>query len=166
MKKRQFVKLYDQYAPRIYRFICLKIESLQDSEDLTSEVFFRFWRKLADKSNKIDNPRAFLYRIANNLITDFYRRKPRADLVIDPAENSILMEIPDKTDLNQKTNLDLDMEQVKKALKQLKNEYQDVIIWHYLDELSSKEISQITGKSEGAVRVLLHRALGTLKEKM
>lgn len=166
MKKREFVKLYDQYASRIYRFICLKIDSPQDSEDLTSEVFFRFWRSLTDKSDKIDNPRAFLYRIANNLVTDFYRKKPRADLVVDPAENSLLAALPDKTDLIKKIKLDSDMEQVKKALGQLKNEHQDIIIWHYLDDFSAKEISQILGKSEGAIRVMLHRALSALKSAL
>jgi len=40
-----------------------------------------------------------------------------------------------------------------------------VIVWRYLDELSTKEIAEILGKSEGAARVLIHRALNALKEK-
>jgi RNA polymerase sigma-70 factor (ECF subfamily) len=171
VKKKEFIKLYDQYASKIYRFIYLKVNSPQDSEDLTSEAFFKFWQSLANKNDKIKNPRdkiknprALLYRIANNLVTDFYRKKSRTELVTDP-EDSILAEIKDNTDLNEKIDVDSDVIEIKRAISQLKSEYQDVIIWHYLDELSLKEIAQIMGKSEGAVRVLIHRALRALRKR-
>jgi len=164
VKKKEFVKLYDQYAPRIYRFVYLKVNSPQDSEDLTSESFFKFWQNLANKREKIDNPRALLYRIANNLVTDFYRKKSRTELILDPEEGSVLAKIPDKTDLNKELNLNSDMIEVKKALSQLKGEYQNIIIWRYLDDFSAKEIAQIMEKPEGTIRVLIHRALKALKE--
>ena len=171
MKKRHFIKLYDQCASRIYRFIYLKVNSPEDSEDLTSEAFFKFWKNI--KSNKekglnnkkINNPRALLYRIANNLVIDFYRKKSRTELALDP-DDSILTKIRDKTDLGAKVRIDSDMEGVKKALGQLKDEHQSVIVWRYLDELSNKEISQILGKSEGATRVIVHRAMNALKKNL
>lgn len=166
MKERQFIKFYDQYAPRIYRFIYLKVNSPQDSEDLTSEAFFRFWQNLTEKKGKIDNPQALLYRIVNNLIIDFYRKKSRTELIADPEEDSILAKIPDKTDLNEKISLSSDMVKIKKALSKLKGEYQNILIWHYLDDFSPKEISQIIEKPEGTVRVLIHRALNSLKKKL
>ncbi len=178
MKKRQFVKFYDQYAPRIYRFIYLKINSPQDSEDLTSESFFKFWQNLADKKDKprtfskrkvrgkIDNPRALLYRIANNLVIDFYRKKSRTELITDPEEDSFLGKIPDKTDLNKGININLDMIEVRKALSRLKGEYQNIIIWHYLDDFSPKEIAQIMERPESSIRVLIHRALNAVKKNL
>jgi RNA polymerase sigma-70 factor (ECF subfamily) len=51
-------------------------------------------------------------------------------------------------------------------LVKIKEEYQDVIIWYYVDELSVPEIAQIMDKSPGAVRVLIHRALKTLKDHL
>jgi len=168
MKKRQFVKFYNQNAPRIYRFVYLKVNSPQDSEDLTSDAFFRFWQDLSnkkDKKEKIDNPRALLYKIANNLVIDFYRKKSRTEISIDPSD-AILAKIEDKTNLNEGLSLDSDMVEVKKALSQLKDDYQNIIIWHYLDDFSSKEISQILGKPEGNIRVLIHRALKSLKKKL
>ena len=163
MKKKEFVKLYDQYAPRIYRFVYLKVNSPQDSEDLTSESFFKFWQNLTNKSEKIDNPRALLYRIANNLVTDFYRKKSRTEMILDPEEGSVLAKIPDKTDLNKELNLNSDIIEVKKAISQLKGEYQNIIIWRYLDDFSAKEIAQIMEKPEGTIRVLIHRALKDLR---
>lgn len=168
MKKRHFVKFYNQNAPRIYRFVYLKVNSPQDSEDLTSDAFFRFWQDLSnkkDKKEKIDNPRALLYKIANNLVIDFYRKKSRTEISIDPSD-AILAKIEDKTNLNEGLSLDSDMVEVKKALSQLKDDYQNIIIWHYLDDFSSKEISQILGKPEGNIRVLIHRALKSLKKKL
>jgi len=164
VKKRQFVKFYDQYSPRLYRFICLKVNSPQDSEDLTSEAFFRFWQNLTNKNEKIDNPQALLYRIANNLVTDFYRKKSRTELITDPGEDNILTKIPDKTDLNEKTSLNSDMVKIREALTKLKGEHQNIIIWRYLDDFSPKEIAQIMEKPEGTVRTLLHRALNSLKK--
>lgn len=168
MKKRKFVKFYDQYSPRIYRFVYLKVNSTQDSEDITSEAFFKFWQnlaKLAEKREKIDNPQALLYRIANNLVIDFYRKKSRTELILDP-EDSHLARIKDKTDLNTEIGLNLDIDQVKKAINQLKDEYQNIVIWHYLDDFSVKEMSQIMEKPQGTIRVLIHRALKELKKQL
>ena len=168
MKKGEFVKIYDRYAPRIYRFVYLKVSSPRDSEDLTSEVFLRFWKNISgndENKQKIDNPRALLYRIANNLVIDFYRKKSRTELIMDP-EDSLLTNIEDKSNLDSKLNIDSDMEGIKKALGQIKDEYQNIIIWRYLDDFSNKEISKILEKPEGTVRVLVHRALKELKGRL
>jgi RNA polymerase sigma-70 factor (ECF subfamily) len=166
MKKKEFIRLYDEFAPRIHRFINLKINSIHDSEDLTSETFFKFWQKSRENrlnDIKIDYPKAMLYRIANNLVIDFYRKKSKKEISLDP-EDKTMAKIKDRVDLVVKSNLDSDMEQIKTALAQMKEEHQNVIVWRYLDELSTKEIAEILGKSEGAARVLIHRALNALKE--
>ena len=165
MKRRQFVKFYDKYAPRIYRFVYLKVNSPQDSEDLTSEAFFKFWRNISEKNNKIDNPRALLYKIANNLVIDLYRKKSRTELILDP-EDSVLAKIKDKTDLNKKLNLDYDIIKMRKAISKLKQEHQNIIIWHYLDDFSAKEIAQILEKPEGSIRVKIHRGLKELRKRL
>ncbi len=165
MKKREFVKFYDKYVSRIYRFVRLKVNSSQDSEDLVSEAFFKFWGNINENKDKIDNPRALLYKIANNLVIDFYRKKSRTEVSLDP-EDSVLAKIEAKANLSKKANLDADMVQIRKALKKLKNEHQDIIIWRYLDDFSVKEIAQITEKPEGTVRVQVHRALKSLKSKL
>ena len=166
MRKREFTKFYDRYAPKIYRFIYLKTNSTQDSEDLTSEAFFKFWQNFSNQDNKINNPRAMIYRIAVNLVTDFYRKKSRSELITNPEENNILAQIPDKTDLNKGISLNSDINDVKKAINQLKDEYQNILIWHYLDDFPIKEIAQILEKSEGSIRVMVHRALKELKKRV
>lgn len=161
--EQNFIQLYDQCVAQIYRFIFLKTSSVQDAEDLTSEVFFRFWKNQFENT---DNQRALLYRIADNLVTDFYRKRSRKELIfVDPGKN-ILTDIIDEADLIKKAELSLEMKYLVKSIDKIKGEYQNVIIWHYMEDLSIKEIAQILEKSQSSVRVLLYRALNSLKKKL
>ena len=161
--KETFSKIYDQNIDKIYRFIFLKVNSQEVAQDLCSETFLRTWEKFKQgKENPIDNPSAFLYRTARNLIIDHYRKKGRTQVVsteltpiIDPRE-----------DLEEKAILRSDLNVVRKALTGLKEDYQDVIIWHYLDDLPIPEVSELLDRSEAATRVLLHRALKALKTEI
>ena len=158
--RKEFSKIYDQNINKIYRFILLKVNSQEIAQDLCSETFLRTWKKFKQsKENPIQNPSAFLYRTARNLVIDHYREKGKAQVVsaelapiIDPREN-----------LEQEAILRSDIRMVKTALINLKDDYQDVIIWHYLDDLPISEVSNLLDRSEEATRVLLHRALKSLR---
>lgn len=166
--RKVYSKIYDKCVDKIYRFIFLKVSSQEVAEDLTSEVFLRGWESFKKSQNpkansrKIENPRAFLYQIARNLITDHYREKGQAQLV---SMEYAPMADP-TTDLEEKAMLGSDLERVKVALADIKEDYREVIIWYYLDELSVPEIAKILDKSEEAVRVQIHRALKALKGEL
>lgn len=161
--KEAFSKIYDQNIDRIYRFVFLKVNSQEIAQDLCSETFVRTWEKFKQgKGNPIENPPAFLYRTARNLVVDHYREKGRTQMVsaelapiIDPRE-----------DLEEKAVLKSDIDAIRLALTGLKDDYQDVIIWHYLDDLPIPEVSELLDRSEAATRVLLHRALKALKTEL
>ena len=159
--KKTFEDTYNQYIDKIYRFIFLKVDSKEKAEDLCSETFSRYWQQLK-QGLKIENPSAFLYRIARNLIIDNYREKARVQLV--SVENSNI--IDPSLDLEEKAMLASDVNMVKASLANLKGDYQNIIIWRYLDELSISEIAEMLGKTEGTVSVMLHRALKTLKNEL
>ena len=167
-KQEEFSQIYDKYIDKIYRFIFLKVNSKEIAEDLSSEAFTRCWRKLQDNqgnqgnSDAIENPQAFLYQVARNLVVDHYREKGKAQFisadfapVIDP-----------KSDIMEKVELSSDLSMVRTALAGLKNEHQELVVWHYLDDLSIAEISKILDKPEGTVRVALHRAMKSLKKEL
>lgn len=173
-----FISLYDQYASPIYRFVYLRTNSVQDSEDLTSDAFLRFWRMLNKETDEnkavlaadsqeiiIRNPRALLYQIARNLVADFYRKKAHKEIIVG-KEDDIFKDIPDSGDLKERTALVSDMGQIRKALRKINGEYQEILIWHYLDDFSIKEIAQILEVSENRLRVKLHRALKALRGKV
>jgi len=160
-RKKEFSKFYDEYINKIYRFIFLKVNSEEIAKDLCSETFLRGWEAYKENPN-IKNPSAFLYRIAQNLVIDYYREKDKVNFVSTEASNLV----DPQPGLEEKIMKKTDLELVKNALVQLKDEYQNVIIWHYLDDLSIPETAKLLGKTEENTRVLLHRALRALKNEV
>ncbi len=160
-----FGELYDIYAPKIYRFVRLKVNSQETAQDLTSEAFLKILQFLQEQKKIRERFQALLYKIARNLVIDFYReRSVREILIEDDLEefsNIEDNETGDKIVLQQE-----EMAEVKKALVQIHPNYQDVIAWYYIDEFSISEIADILDKKEGTVRVLVHRAVRSLREAM
>jgi RNA polymerase sigma-70 factor, ECF subfamily len=160
-KRKEFSKIYDQCINKIYRFIFLKVNSQEITQDLCSETFLKGWEAYKNNPN-IENPSAFLYRIARNLVTDYYREKGRAQFV-SPETVPIIDPNPG---LEEKSAFNSDLDQVKAVLADLKEDYQNVIIWHYLDDLPIAKVAKMLNKTEEATRVTLHRALKSLRNEI
>ncbi len=160
-KRKEFSKIYDQCINKIYRFIFLKVNSQEISQDLCSETFLKGWEAYKNNPN-IENPSAFLYRIARNLVTDHYREKARAQFV----SPEMVPVIDPNPGLEEKSALNSDLDQVRAVLADLKEDYQNVIIWHYLDDLPIAKVAKMLNKTEDATRVTLHRALKALRNEI
>lgn len=165
--KKEFGRIYDKYIDKIYRFIFLKIGSKEIAQDLTSDTFLKGWKafqRAQDPKNdyQIENTQAFLYQIARNSIADHYKEKDRVKIV--SIGERVITDF--SVDLEQKAILSSDMNTIKLALNNLNEDYQNVIIWRYLDDFSTAEVAQMMNKSEQATRVLLHRALKSLKNQV
>jgi len=153
-----FGEIYDSYSEKIYRFIYFKVASEQEAEDLSSEVFLKAWNYIIS-DREIKSIAALLYKIARNKVIDHYRtRKEQIELteeaLAQPADESVISEIEKQADLAR----------VYKALGKLKDEYREVVVMRYLDDLTVGEIAVILDKKQNNVRVLLHRSLNALKE--
>ncbi len=162
--EKQFSKIYDQYIGKIYRFVFLKVSSKEVAEDITSRVFMKGWEIFKGDVDKIENPKAFLYQVARNMVIDHYREKGRTKTV--SADNMPNQIVDPRTDLHDMAVINADVDQVKVALAGLSDDYQNVVIWHYLDDLSIKETAKLLDRSEDATRVLLSRALSSLRERL
>lgn len=156
-------EFYDLYIDKIYRFIYFKVNSVDDAQDLSSEVFLRVWQYIRD-DKKIDNLNAFIYMVARNAVIDFYRQKSRREENEETAFDNHITLIDQESDLLIKQIKDSEISEILVELKNLKDEYREAIILYYLDEMSIKEIAKILGKTPGASRVLVHRALNALRE--
>jgi RNA polymerase sigma-70 factor (ECF subfamily) len=155
-----FGRIFDYYQEKIYRFIYLKVATVQDAEDITAEAFLKVWQYIKE-GKKIQSLQAFMYQVARNLVVDFYRKKGAPTESIEDTE----IVIADRSDLTleEKMTLKSDMVKVEGALRQLKDAYREVIVLHFLNELSLLETAKIIGKTPGATRVLLHRGMKALK---
>ena len=158
-----FSQIYDQYVKRIYRFIYLKVSLTETAEDLSSEVFLRMYKHIQKNNPSIENPQAFLYQIAKNVVADHYRGKKVSIVSIEKTTIEI-EDISERT--REQGEISLEMDRIRQAIAQLQDDYQNLIIWRYVDELTVPEIAQITGKREENVRVGLHRALQSLRAKV
>jgi len=169
-----FGELYNIYVDQIFRFIYFKVSRKEEAEDLTAEVFLKTWQYInEEKAKKIDNLKAFLYQTARNSVIDFYRKKnPTENLFIEQKNENDEMEenwsrneiVDSKKNPLEEMQLNSDVEEVKKAIQKLKEEYCEAILLKFVEEMSISEIANILGKKKGAVRVLLHRAVQALRE--
>ena len=157
----QFSIIYDQYIEKIYRFIYLKVNSQETAEDITSKVFLKSWEAYKMNQNSIKNIGGFLYRIAGNMVTDYYRERGRTKVILTDNSQEI---IDRKTDLYEKAVFNADVEIIKSAIQNLKQDYQDVLIWYYLEDMPTDKIAELLNKPVGTVRVMIHRGLEILKE--
>lgn len=167
-KQQYLSKIYDDYADSIYRFLLLKTSSVETAQDLVSETFLRFVKRINDIQEPVRNPRAFLYKTAKNLAIDYYRKKSRTIF----SENDLREDgniyddtaTDDISEIIKKFDLEKDVSRIRKILLQLHDEYADVIVLRYIEEMSFAEISEITGKPEGTIRVILHRAINEMRK--
>ena len=153
--------LYDYYVERIYRFIYFKVASKEEAEDLTSEVFLKTWQYLTENSSlQVKSFSGLIYQIARNALVDLYRIKANRpefslELVQDFGIDEARFEMIDRNH---------EVRAILLALKKLKQEYQEVILLKYIEELSIREIGEILKKKPVNVRVTLHRAMRVLKK--
>ncbi len=157
--KKKFKKIYDNNVESIYRFVFLKVSKKEIAEDITSETFKKGWEAFKNDPD-MKNPRAYLYKIARNGVIDHYRTKKQ-----HLSPDDLQLEDDDKN-IQEIASQNQQIKKIKEAMKNLKDNYQDIIIYRYLEELEISEIAQILDKSEGAVRVTIHRATEALKEEL
>lgn len=158
-----FGEIYEIYITKIYRFIYFKVSSKEVAEDIASQVFYKLLTVIKESDTKIENLQAFLYQIARNLVIDHYRQNNRD---VDLRDDIIDSEIESEEKILEIVDMNADLEKVREALHGLKENYRDIIIWYYLEGFQAKEIAIFIGKTPGSVRVLIHRALTQLKNKL
>lgn len=161
-KKEQFSFIYDKYIEKIYRFVYLKVDGREAAEDITSKVFTSGWDSYR-KDENIKNIGAFLYRIARNATIDYYKKRDKAKVV----QMSVMPEAEDqKTDLHEQAILSAETEKVKSAIQNLKKDYQDVLILHYLEDIPVDDVASIMSRPSGTIRVMIHRGLKDLRKEL
>lgn len=153
-----FLKLYDEYAEPLFRHCFFRVSSRELAEDITQESFMRVWNYMA-AGNVLDNPKAFLYRIAGNLVIDHYRHKKESSLDtlaeegFDPAgddADSIVGYASGK--------------QALRLLEELEPQYREILTLRYISDLSISDIAEVIGQTENAVSVRIHRGIQKLKQ--
>jgi len=156
-----FGALYERYATDIYRFLHAQLPEFWTAEDLTSDVFLRAWNFLPRYKDRGYTFSAFLYKIARNVLID-YRRKTRYEtnrVPIDPDNTTI-----EKTELSEQLIRIQEHQTLWRILNSLRDDYRSILVLRFINGVSIQDISRIMGRSEGAIRILQHRALKALRQ--
>jgi RNA polymerase sigma-70 factor, ECF subfamily len=157
-----FGELYDRYVERIYNYIYYRTSNHVDAEDLTERVFFRAIQHIKKYENRGLPISAWLYRIAHNLVANWYRdNSRRQEIPIDTFDFTLQYqgELPEIAVLRSE-----EREQLMSVIRELPEERQQLVILKFVDGLTNAEIGQIMGRTEGAIKSLYHRTLTSLRE--
>ncbi len=155
-----FGQLYERYLDRIFRYIRSRVGQERIAEDITEMVFLRSFESLDTYEERGHLFSAYLYQVARNLLVDHYRQS-EDHIPLQRIENQ------ESSAANSEQSA-IEMERIevlKEALNELPEEYQEVIRLRVLMQLPTAEAAEWLDRSDGAVRVLLHRAMKALKKQ-
>lgn len=155
----KFLTSYEEYADAVFRHVMLRVRDREVAKDIVQETFSRTWLYLS-KRKEVEHMRAFLYRVANNLIVDTMRKKRSVSLDAMMEEDGF-----EPVDPNVEEPKDtLATQEAMKLLGSLDEIYRTAITMRYIDELSPKEIAHVLGVSENVVSVRIHRGIERLSK--
>lgn len=155
-------ELYERYAKTVFRFVYSQTSDRLDAEDITADVFLRAWRSLPRYKERGYSFSAYLFRIARNVVIDRRRKRKPVSVV---SEDEVL-NLPDALQAEPGTVVSTRMrhDELVRIMGQLREDHRTVLVLRFLNELSPSEVSQVMGRSVGAIRALQHRAVSALRQ--
>ena len=157
--RKAFKALYDRYFDQIYSFCYYHCGRREEAEDLASETFQRALEGLDDFEWRGVPYSAWLYRVASNLMSKQRRRPAWVELpdpIAGPSEDN-----PERLWLRRDQG-----DELHRAVRGLPQDQRDAILLKFEARLKNKEIGVVLGRSEGAVKLLLFRAVHGLRRRM
>ncbi|MEK7511005.1 MAG: sigma-70 family RNA polymerase sigma factor [Patescibacteria group bacterium] len=155
-----FLETYDAYGSDIYRFCVLKVSSREVAEDITQEVFMRFWQAVRE-GTEFKNARALLYTIARNLVIDWYRKKKESSL-----DNLQEQGIDFGGEDFKKITEFAEHEEVLRVIKELDEPSREALMLRFVDGLSPRDIADMSGETPNAISVRINRAIKKVQQEL
>jgi RNA polymerase sigma-70 factor (ECF subfamily) len=155
-----FGQLYERYVDKIYNYVYYRTGNHHDAEDLTAKTFYQALRHIHRYVNRGLPFSAWLYRIAHNLVANWHRDHSRRQ-VIALDEIALVSSKPHPEDT---LALEDDQRKLLRMIRHMPEDRQHLLILKFVEQMSNREIAQIMGRSEGAVKSLYHRTLLALRD--
>jgi RNA polymerase sigma-70 factor (ECF subfamily) len=164
--------LHKRYYAKLYKLAFVKLGNEDDAHDIASEAFLRAVRNvftLDPLSSASLYP--WLHTVVANLVVDLYRRRAQIETVSDTPEAadllSIFERIEDEGPLPEEIVARKQIQAaVREALSHLPDAQAEAVYYRFVGELSLAEIGEVMGKSEGAIKSLLHRGMLSLRARV
>jgi RNA polymerase sigma-70 factor (ECF subfamily) len=156
-----FGVLYEKYIDQIYNYIYFRTSNGKDAEDICSRVFIRALKHIERYEDRGYPFSAWLYRIAHNLVVNWYRDSERTE------EIPLTEQYPPPTiDGSVEGNIEKqdEEEHLMSIINNLPADRKELLILKHVEGLTNFEIGQIMDRTEGAIKALYHRTLESLRD--
>ncbi len=156
-----FAGLYEAFYDKIYRYVMFKTGDSVEAEDLAEEVFLRMLESIGSFKWQGYPFTSWLFRIAHNLVIDYYRKKGRQkNTSLDDAMRVVGS---DNVDMDKQIDIKISIKEVNSAMGGLTQLQQEVLTLRFAGGLSVAETAEAMGKKENAVKALQHAAIKKLR---
>jgi len=158
---RSFSELYRTHLRDVYSYAYYRVGNHHDAEDLTEQTFLQAYRHYERALRESDGRplRPWLIRIAHNLAANYYRdraRRPESAI-----EDAAVISAPHTTETLVEGREQLG--QILTGVQQLPDDRREALIMRFALGMDNREIARALGRSDGATKVLLHRAIKQLE---
>jgi len=154
-----FSDFYDEQYPRVFNYVYYRLLNRADTEDVVSDIFFKALRNIKSFDGARASEATWLFRIASNTVSDYFRRRQKASgVALDDTEISV----PDQAS-DELSHVE-ELQRLRECLEMLDDRTRSVLALRYWGEFSYAEIAVQTGLTEKNVSVILSRATTKLKK--
>jgi len=158
--QRPFAEVYQEHVRSIYRYHLIRTGSAEEAQDLTSQTFLAALESFHGYSGR-GSLAGWLFGIARHKVADFYRQR-RGHLPLDSAAVQSLSD----SSPEDAAAIRLQLARVAAALRTLPSAQAEALVLRLFSQLSAAEAGHVMGKSPAAVKMLVHRGLRNLREKL
>ena len=158
----EFSDLYRAHLRDVYSYSYYRIGNHHDAEDLTEQTFLQAYRHFERAQRESDGRplRPWLIRIAHNLAANLYRNRSRKPA--SPTDESTILMAPLTT--QQLVEGRDELSRVLEGVGRLPDDRREALIMRFALGMDNREIARALGRTDGATKVLLHRAIRQLEE--
>jgi RNA polymerase sigma-70 factor, ECF subfamily len=158
---RDFTELYRAHLRDVYSYAYYRIGNHHDAEDITEQTFVQAYRHFerAQRESNGRPLRPWLIRIAHNLAANYYRdrsRRPQTNL-----DDAAILSAP--LDTERVVEEREEVKEVLEGVSKLPDDRREALIMRFALDMDNREIARALGRSEGATKVLIHRAIRQLE---
>lgn len=158
-QEKVFVESFSEYGDAIFRFCMVKVSNVELAEDMTQEVFTKYWQYLRD-GKEMTNTRSLLYTIANNMAKDWYKKKKAVSL----DEKMEAGQVPQDKSASPETVSEY--QEVLNTIEDMEQKDKEVLLLKHVEGLDPKDIAEVLEESANTISVRLNRATKRLQQKL
>ena len=166
-QEASFLKAFSEYSDALFRHATVGISDRERAIDLVHDTFTKVWTYIRS-GHDVENYRPFLYKVLNNLIIDEYRRRKESSLdamlEMEGVDEGSFEELSESS--AEALAATIDGKKAFELLEEMPDQYREVILLRFVDQLGPREISELIEESENVVSVRIHRGLKMLRQKI